>query len=492
MEKEDREKIQVCQVMFLRTLGLKNDRSMRTALAKTSESRNTLTEDNRGKQEPANKMTDDVAEKVLEHIKMYNPCISHYRRAHAPNRLYISPEHTVRSIHSDYIESNPDNLVSYVYYLRKVNKLNISFVKLGEEECEVCEIHTNHLKEDHKLNEPEQSILSEDGKKRMMTLPDCEKCCKFQAHIKTAEEARSAYKAEKELIRPTDEIAVSVDMQKVIMLPRLPGIKEAIFCRRLVVFNETFAPIGKNAGMKPVGVLWHEGIRGRSAEDVASTFIAFIRHYRDCKRFIFWADNCSGQNKNWFLYTALVNEVNRLNGTIEEIIIRYFEPGHTFMSADSFHHLVERAMKRKKRVEDFKDFVDLVDAAGKSLVMDLEDFLNVPRGVSQGKYTQGKPKLENVHVISFKRGSDKMFWKCNHSEEDFKDSKFLQLKLVKALGKEFEPATKPRGIAPEKKKDIVTKLTPFLQPTRRVFWEKMPVDEESVDLLTDRDENELL
>ena len=43
LEKEERKKVQVCQVMFLRILGLKNDRSMRTALAKTHESRNTVT-----------------------------------------------------------------------------------------------------------------------------------------------------------------------------------------------------------------------------------------------------------------------------------------------------------------------------------------------------------------------------------------------------------------------------------------------------------------
>ena len=64
---------------------------------------------------------------------------------------------------------------------------------------------------------------------------------------------------------PTDKITVSVEMQKVIMLPRLPGIKEAIFCKCLVVFNETFAPTGKKANMKPVGILWHETIEGRSA-----------------------------------------------------------------------------------------------------------------------------------------------------------------------------------------------------------------------------------
>ena len=107
---------------------------------------------------------------------------------------------------------------------------------------------------------------------------------------------------------------MSVDMQKMIMLPRLLDLKQAIFCKRLVLFSETFAHVGgrkKSKTLKPTGALWHEAITGRLAEDVASAFIHFIRKNCDIQSFIFWTDNCSGQIKNWFLFTALVNEVNR-------------------------------------------------------------------------------------------------------------------------------------------------------------------------------------
>ena len=72
-------------------------------------------------------------------------------------------------------------------------------------------------------------------------------------------------------------------MQKVIMLPRLPRLKVVVFCKRIVVFSETFAPVGglKNGKDKATGVLWHEGIRARSAVDVASTFVSFIRKNQD-------------------------------------------------------------------------------------------------------------------------------------------------------------------------------------------------------------------
>ena len=217
------------------------------------------------------------------------------------------------------------------------------------------------------------------------------------------------YRHDRDRLVGETELVVSVDMQKVIMLPRIPGLKVVVFCKRIVIFNETFAPLGK--GKKATGVLWHEGIKGRSAPDLASTYTTFIRANRDIEDFIFWVDNCSGQNKNWYLFTALSNGVNIGTSNVKTITIKYFEPGHTFMSADSFHHKVEKGMRQMKRVEDFQDFVEIVDKCGKALVMKYSDFYDVPKGLSQAVYASEKPKLENVQVIKFVRGSAKMFWK---------------------------------------------------------------------------------
>ena len=41
--------------MFLRTLGFKSNRDMKTALSKTVDTRNEIVNDNRGRQDPANK-----------------------------------------------------------------------------------------------------------------------------------------------------------------------------------------------------------------------------------------------------------------------------------------------------------------------------------------------------------------------------------------------------------------------------------------------------
>ena len=63
------------------------------------------------------------------------------------------------------------------------------------------------------------------------------------------------------------------------------------------MFNESFAPLGGSTRGKSIGVLWHEGISGRNAEDVASAFIALIRSLKVIDTIVLWLDNCKAQGK---------------------------------------------------------------------------------------------------------------------------------------------------------------------------------------------------
>ena len=70
-----------------------------------------------------------------------------------------------------------------------------------------------------------------------------------------------------------------MDMQKVLMLPHLPGMKTAQFTRPIVTINQSIVPLGEfknNSKHKPKGYLWHEGIQGRKDEDVASVEWKFL------------------------------------------------------------------------------------------------------------------------------------------------------------------------------------------------------------------------
>ena len=145
--------------------------------------------------------------------------------------------------------------------------------------------------------------------------------------------------------------------------------------------NETFAPLGGSKNGKPVGMLWHEGISGSNAEDVASVFLTYLRKFETT----IWLDNCSAQAKNWWLFTCLVYEVNRRNGNYEIITLKYFEPGHTSMSADSFHHLVEQGMRMVRKIQNFADFIKIVNEKGSAHEMAATEFKFIPRGLSSAQ-----------------------------------------------------------------------------------------------------------
>ena len=92
------------------------------------------------------------------------------------------------------------------------------------------------------------------------------------------EEARQGYKSDKTVSEGksnNDTIFFSLDLQKVRMLPEIPGVKSAVFTGRICAYNESFSPIGRQKG-KSYAIIWHQGISGRNDEDIASAFRKFI------------------------------------------------------------------------------------------------------------------------------------------------------------------------------------------------------------------------
>ena len=105
---------------------------------------------------------------------------------------------------------------------------------------------------------------------------------------------------------------LSCDLQKVILLPRLPGCKKCLFTSRLITFNLTFAPIGEK-------VLWHE--ENCRTQGPRTSAVRFKRSSSFLSFGIFrsgwiWVDNCGGGgggggDKCWTLFTMLVALVNK-------------------------------------------------------------------------------------------------------------------------------------------------------------------------------------
>ena len=422
--------------------------------------------DQRGKIIPANKKDKD---KIFKHIQKYNPAVHHYRREHAPNRLYLPSDITVVDMHADYVAT--EEKISLETYRKCVKEKNISFSILGQEECEKCKQYVEHKK----LHKPEDNVN------------DCERCVSHIKHLKNRDAARSAYKKDAELnLRGDnkDNYYGSVDLQKVIMLPRMTGVKTCAFTRRIIAFNETFAELGK--AKSNVVVLWNESVGGRSASEICSAFWNFlINKVRDTKQVTLWCDNCTSQNKNWTMFSFLVFAVNSNLIAAETIEFKYLVSGHTFMPADSVHHQIEQGLKKHG---DVCDWVELkaVLAKAKCEVIDIEakDFVHFMDGSNRPMLTKAVPriKLAEMSRVLFQRGSRAIKYKTSHSVDDeYKSVDFLKKFNMKIIPSSH---SSPRGVPTSKREDIVKKLCPLMPASRRVFWEQLPTNDNSDDLIS--------
>ena len=214
-------------------------------------------------------------------------------------------------------KNRKEHTISYSSYARILKEQNIGCTKPSTDQCLTC-----ILSKKYKHGEPESVDKGN----------DCILRKNYQIHDEIAAEARDEYQRDVAKQWGEGSRCIAVDMQKVIMLPKM-NIKEHFFVSRLTVFNETFASL---SGDEDMCVLWHEALSGRDASDVTSAYYQAIINSSNCNRFTFWADNCCAQNKNWTLFSTFVSLVNSVDGP-EEITMKYFEPGHTYMRADSVH-----------------------------------------------------------------------------------------------------------------------------------------------------------
>ena len=452
-------KIKVYKTVFLHTLGMKTDRMVFDFIkAKTQYSEEVLRSvlvDRRGSTTPSNKKDHKT---IKEHIHSYNPQVSHYRLEHAPNRRYLEPYLTIKDMWNDYIEKHEK--FSYYTYRNVFSQENIGFGHPSQDDCDVCATFDAH-KSTISDNEHDES--------------SCSECATGKAHLDRARNARKEYQSENER---ADVDIFTADMQKVILLSKMTT-KEHFFISRLVVFNETFANVN---GTNDMVVLWHEAIAGRLGCNVASSYIKCVS-MSGKPHIIFWADNCTAQNKNWTLFTALCWCVNQEWGP-NSIVIKYFEKGHTFMRADSVHGKIGTKMGKTPNVYNFEDFVQLCNSSAKCIkptCMEVDDFYQFADGHCSRQSKKVKvPQLSQIYVVEFKKGSRSMWYKENFAAEpvevDFLKPKFKIDEVTKL--------ERPRGLKRSKKEGILKLVTSF-PSAKKKFWLEMPESDASVDLVHD-------
>lgn len=199
----------------------------------------------------------------------------------------------------------------------------------------------------------------------------------------------------------------------------------------------------------------------------------FLIFCRDVDSFDLWMDNCTSQNKNWCLFGLLVQLVNSTMINANTINFNFFEPGHTFMSADSFHHLVETAMKNKK-IWDFDDFKGAVNRAHRhahAIEIRISDFKLIEDVSSIQRIAKNipRPYVDKMMRIKFTRGMYSMMYSNNY-EDEFKEAHFVKKNVENQNVNQFTSKTVGVTLSEEQKMSVTKNIIPLMPPNRRSFW----------------------
>lgn len=274
----------------------------------------------------------------------------------------------------------------------------------------------------------------------------------------------------------------------------MEGLKSIVFTQRLLAFNETFAPVGRYAQAFPVlACVWDESTSGRSAGDITSCFDKVVGWCcsNGVEKVTFWLDNCSSQNKNWNLFLYLILLLNAKTTKVKEVILKFFESGHTFMAADSFHAAVEKAMRHGNPTSTFPEFKQVVKKAKQNVVvvdMAANDFFEMKMTVSQYTLNRCKtrPYIENIRKIVLKKGSFEMSYYssvddsgemlscCIMSKKQMKTVDDKYFSLANILRRKL-----PIGISTERKQALLNVILPVIKEEQKQFWNDLPEQKET-------------
>ncbi len=204
--------------------------------------------------------------------------------------------------------------------------------------------------------------------------------------------------------------------------PNLPYLHQGSFV------SITFAPLG---GATPdshnYAILWHEAIAGRLGSEISSAFVIFLKTIEAPVHVVLWCDNCSVQNKNWYLFIALFQAVQTMK--FKSVTLKYLITGHTFMSGNSVHAQIEKRMKRTKSVFCFNNFVDCVDQSGMNttpVTMSVSDFVQYTKRPKSTNYS-GHP-IADMAVVCFIKNDNHLHYKLRHSDLSFIATNFIKRK----------------------------------------------------------------
>lgn len=272
--------------------------------------------------------------------------------------------------------------------------------------------------------------------------------------------------------RPTsDTCTISMDLQQVLSLPALTH-SQMYYLRQLSCYNFNIHIADTNKGNM---FLWHEGMSGRGANEIASCILKAVKiKLTEKDKLTVWSDNCAGQNKNkmlLFLWIYLIT-----NGYFQEINQKFLVSRHSFLSCDRDFAQIEKR-RRLEKCEVPLDLVRLISTATPQnpfnvLMMTTEDFFDF-KTISEKFLQTSKLQISTVQWLRISNKDPGIVHtrETLNEMENWKSVKILKKKLsvqdIKSV--DLPELVCGNRIKPEKKKDLEAILN-FVKPENKEFY----------------------
>lgn len=318
---KDKEMVRVCQNFFLKTLSISNG-PLNKALENVSEIGTFQGNDKRGRHFPANKTTEDVFNKVKQHIDSFPVTESHYVRRES-KRKYLDCKLSISKMYYLYKEkcvSLNEKPVSITTYKRIFcENYNYSFFKPKKDQCSTC------AKYEQATGEAKNELTET-----------------YNQHKQREKDANASKAFDKERATTDNTFkTITFDLQSVLQIP-CSDVSPMYYKRKLCCYNLTVYE-----GAPPNNAFcftWSEvhGKRG-SIEIGTCLYLYFSQLPSHVKQVSLFSDTCGGQNRNQNVAALLWFIVHSTN--IDIIEQKFLESGHSMMECDSMHSAIEHQKK---------------------------------------------------------------------------------------------------------------------------------------------------
>ena len=138
--------------------------------------------------------------------------------------------------------------------------------------------------------------------------------------------------------------AATFDLEAVLTTP-CGTVSQLYYSRKLCSYNLSVYNLADKRGTCYV---WDETEGARGSSEIGTCIITHLKSLPPTvKHVVLYSDSCSGQNRNKYIASALL-QIVRDSPIINVIEQKFLETGHTQMECDSMHSAIEHAKKATK------------------------------------------------------------------------------------------------------------------------------------------------